>query len=168
MGVNTGVPKKSISLDEKVFFQALTSNDAGFVERDEVRMEHVPQNTELQAMVTRLDGHSQHMARLMYNTAARDVVCYKKVIKPIIIFFRKVIRKFFLKWYIEPVCDQQTEFNVAAQRAVSDITAMQEKNLETANILFERLNDLEKELKAERELRFELEERIKWLEREGN
>ena len=42
----------------------------------------------------------------------------------VIIFVKRAIRK-CLKWYLEPVCDQQTEFNHAAAAAVEVLLARQ-------------------------------------------
>lgn len=54
------------------------------------------------------------------NYAFRHLYSYRKVIGGLIVFCKRVVRK-CLKWYLEPVCFQQTEFNNAATEATQQL-----------------------------------------------
>lgn len=57
------------------------------------------------------------------NRAYRKIYSCRKVIGGLIVFVKRVIRK-LLKWYLEPVCDQQSDFNLATVSAVSGVKDM--------------------------------------------
>ncbi len=52
------------------------------------------------------------------NYAFRHIYSCRKVIGRAIVFCKRVLRK-LLKWYVEPICFQQTEFNNAATTAIN-------------------------------------------------
>lgn len=54
------------------------------------------------------------------NYAFRPICSFRKLIGGLIIFFKRVVRK-CLKWYIEPICFQQTDFNEATVSAVKQL-----------------------------------------------
>jgi hypothetical protein len=58
------------------------------------------------------------------NYAFRPLISDRKVIGKGIIFFRRTIRK-LLKWYIEPICFQQTAFNQAVTHSISRLAEIQ-------------------------------------------
>lgn len=60
------------------------------------------------------------MKRKAENRAYRELYSCRKLVGGIIVFVKRVIRK-VLKWYIEPVCNQQTEFNHMTVKAVEEI-----------------------------------------------
>lgn len=60
------------------------------------------------------------MKRTKDNYAWRLLKSDRPVLKHLIIFLKKVIRR-CLKWYIEPVCNQQTEFNNAIMNYLGEI-----------------------------------------------
>lgn len=51
------------------------------------------------------------------NRAYRNIYSCRKIIGGLIVFAKRVVRK-LLKWYLEPVCDQQSDFNLATVNAV--------------------------------------------------
>ncbi|SFM12965.1 methyltransferase, FkbM family [Paenibacillus sp. 1_12] len=57
------------------------------------------------------------------NHARRFLHSHRKVIGPFIVFGKKVIRK-LLKWYIDPVMIQQTQFNNAATSTFGKLTEL--------------------------------------------
>ena len=60
------------------------------------------------------------------NYAFRPLVSERKLIGPVIIFFKRTVRK-LLKWYIEPICFQQTVFNNAVTRSIKKIAEIQKE-----------------------------------------
>ncbi|MBP1157470.1 MULTISPECIES: FkbM family methyltransferase [unclassified Paenibacillus] len=63
------------------------------------------------------------MIRTQENDAYRYLSSGKKIIGPLIILVKKVIRK-LLKWYIEPITSQQTQFNNAVTPAIGRTTEL--------------------------------------------
>ena len=60
------------------------------------------------------------------NYAFRPLISEQKLIGPVIIFFKRTVRK-LLKWYIEPICFQQTVFNNAVTRSIKKIAEIQKE-----------------------------------------
>lgn len=58
------------------------------------------------------------------NYAFRHLYSCRAVIGKLIVFCKKIVRK-CLKWYIEPICNQQTEFNNAATPAFGRLAQLQ-------------------------------------------
>lgn len=154
------ISQNNKSFDEEIIFEVLKKNDISVNYALSANTDNLPNAKDFQALAAGINNGSRNMGVLMYNTAPRPVTSKKKFFAPIIIFFRKVLRKFFLKWYIEPICDQQTQFNIAAHSAVSNLATFSEKQLDAINELYTKQNELMEELKRERELRMELERRI--------
>ena len=71
--------------------------------------------TELKLFIGRFQ--LDRMRSLANNRAFRKLRSSRRAIGPLIIFCKRVVRK-LLKWYLEPVCDQQTDFNYAAVRTL--------------------------------------------------
>lgn len=63
------------------------------------------ENLELEALIDKMDVISE-------NYAFRHIYSCRKMIGGLIVFCKRAIRK-LLKWYIEPICFQQTDFNKA-------------------------------------------------------
>lgn len=90
------------------------------------------------------------MEQTRENHAHRTIFSHRRILGPCIVFGKKVVRK-FLKWYLDPVAMQQTEFNSAATPAIGRLTewvAHLEKNtLERVQLdkkALERVENLEK------------------------
>lgn len=58
------------------------------------------------------------------NEAFRPIYSCRKYIGKLIVFCKRVVQK-CLKWYVEPVCFQQTNFNNAATPAIGRLTELQ-------------------------------------------
>lgn len=67
-----------------------------------------------------LNGAISKMDITKENYAYRPIFSCRKWIGSLIVFFKKVVRK-CLKWYIEPICFQQTDFNNAAVSAIRQL-----------------------------------------------
>lgn len=64
--------------------------------------------------------HLDHMSRIYINVAEREVFSCTEKWKRIKIFVKKCIRK-MLRWYINPVCEQQSEFNETCFYALREV-----------------------------------------------
>lgn len=73
------------------------------------------------------------------NYAYRPLFSDVKVIGKGIIFVKKVIRK-LLKWYIEPICFQQTVFNNAVTHSIEQISKLQAELVASVAELARRSN----------------------------
>ncbi|MDD4311764.1 MAG: hypothetical protein PHW41_04710 [Eubacteriales bacterium] len=58
------------------------------------------------------------------NYAFRPLFSDSKVLGKVILFAKKAIRK-LLKWYIEPICFQQTTFNLAVTQSIEQLAKIQ-------------------------------------------
>lgn len=58
------------------------------------------------------------------NYAFRHIYSCRAVIGKFIVFAKRVVRK-CLKWYIEPICNQQTEFNNSTTPAIGRLCQLQ-------------------------------------------
>lgn len=74
--------------------------------------------------ITELGKLIETMKETSENYAFRPLISDQKVIGKGIIFFKKTIRK-LLKWYIEPICFQQTAFNQAVTHSITRLAEIQ-------------------------------------------
>lgn len=84
------------------------------------------------------------------------------------LIFKKILRKYFLKWYIEPICNQQTDFNKATFAAIDKISVIMEKQLCLINELMLENRTLNKKLEVETASKQELERKITHIEKAQN
>lgn len=84
----------------------------------QIKNDPAPQNNELGKLLS-------VMASTRENYAFRHIYSCRKVMGPFIVFGKRVVRK-LLKWYLEPVCFQQTDFNRATTAAVEELAARSE------------------------------------------
>ena len=89
----------------------------------------------------------QEMKELADNHAFRAISSHRKFLGFIIILFKRIVRK-LLKWYIDPICDQQTDFNVVAIDAIdstnNSVKIVYQKNLETMSHVSDLVSEVEK------------------------
>lgn len=97
------------SIEEKVIFNKLIGNNKTAIKCD-------INNNYLESFNNKL----KLMNNLRENYAFKSISSHRPYLGACIIFIKRVIRK-LLKWYIEPICFQQTKFNVAVTEANSDI-----------------------------------------------
>ena len=77
-----------------------------------------------------LDRYLKQMDINRENYAFRHIYSCRAVIGKAIVFAKRVVRK-CLKWYIEPICNQQTEFNNAVTPAIGRLTQLQRGALDS-------------------------------------
>src|SRR4051812_6653239 len=65
--------------------------------------------------------------------------------------YTKRLVRLLLRWYINPIVEQQNRFNSATARAVTEINAYQERMTREWQVLEERIAKLEEELSVKRE-----------------
>ena len=155
----------SISYDEEIIFEILQHPDENIERVLNINADNLPREKEFHKLAASINKSNSSMVALMNNHAPRPITCKRRFFAPFVIFFRKVLRKFFLKWYIEPICDQQTDFNIATNETIRSIVYFSEHQLTTLNELYAKNQKLEEELKKERKMRQELDARIQRLER---
>ncbi|MFZ2538005.1 MAG: FkbM family methyltransferase [Oscillospiraceae bacterium] len=63
----------------------------------------------------------EKMESLRINSAHKLIYSHRKYIGGAIVFMKKVVRR-LLKWYINPICNQQTEFNNAVVPSIGRLT----------------------------------------------
>lgn len=80
---------------------------------------------QIQSLIADIGRNLATLNNTRDNPAYRPLYSNKKVIGPVIVFFKKVVRK-LMKWYIEPPCFQQTEFNGAVVPAIYKLSRLQE------------------------------------------
>jgi len=99
-----------------------------------------------------LNHYISTMEQTRNNHAHRFLYSRRRILGPFILFGKKVVRK-LLKWYLEPVAEQQTVFNCAARSAVGRLTE-----------LTEALYDRDQQIKQLQEQVAALTEKIQALE----
>lgn len=117
-------------------------------------------NTTEEALVSEVNDYILMMEANENNFAFRPIVSQKKWYGSIAVFVKRVIRK-FLKWYIEPICFQQTDFNNASVSAVMRISSV-------LDILNQKTEKLNKEHEQYEKLEKEKEEQLRRLESENS
>ena len=91
------------------------------------------------------DADIQQMRDLAENYAYRPIYSCRKYIGKFIVFGKRVVRK-LLKWYLEPVCFQQTEFNLAV---VGTVSKLNEGHKQTAQRLRDEQTQVAQRLRDE-------------------
>ena len=83
-----------------------------------------------------VEGHFMELDRCLRkmdsnreNYAFRHIYSCRAIIGQFIVFGKRVVRK-CLKWYIEPICNQQTEFNNAITPAIGRLCQLQRTTLD--------------------------------------
>lgn len=74
--------------------------------------------------VSELSTQIQVLKETSENYAFRPLFSNRGFLGASTIFFKRVIRK-LLKWYIEPICFQQTVFNLAVTNSIERIAELQ-------------------------------------------
>lgn len=93
-------------------------NSVGLVNDRFVHASSGDKSASLESLLQEILSYLTTMESMRENFAFRQIHSHRKVIGSVIVFFKRFIRK-MLKWYIEPVCFQQTDFNMATSYAMS-------------------------------------------------
>ena len=152
------------SFDEQIIFDVLMNCDGMSRKLSVLEIDNIPESGKYQQAALKISDCNERMMMLKENNAAREIVCYKKFLRPFIIFYRKVIRKFMLKWYVEPICVRQTDFNNAAYKSSDQLASLAENQLLLINELYGKCEELERELQNEKVYRARLEKRLADIE----
>ena len=107
-----------------------------------------------------IDRYIAAMDKNKENYAFREIYSCQKWIGPIIVFHKRIIRK-LLKWYIEPICFQQTEFNNAVTLAGDKVELLVSLVCQKAEQLELKTEQLEKEIEHLKKSNAELERELK-------
>lgn len=154
----------TVSFDEQLIFDALMNCDGMSQKLSVLEIDDIPESGKYQQAALKISDYSERMMLLKENYAAREIICYKKILRPFIVFFRKLVRKFVLKWYVEPICSRQTDFNTAAYKMNEELASLSEKQLLLINELYGKCSELSSELENEKKNRELMEKRLAELE----
>ena len=156
--------EENLNKEEKIISNVLKK--AGFltITHDELDIPMLKDAENIKRLDANIYNSTESMVLYKDNYAARDVVCYKKGIAPLVIFMRKVLRKFFMKWYIEPICDQQTAFNNAVYKAFTYERSVNASQLALLNDMSTQIKELKDVIDEDKKIVSELELKIKELE----
>lgn len=97
------------SVEHEVIYNKLL----GFIKNEDISHEHdLTKNEVKQKYLEEIHSHINVMLKSRENYAHRHLFSHRKIMGRFIVFIKKIIRK-LLKWYIDPIAIQQTEFNNA-------------------------------------------------------
>jgi hypothetical protein len=112
---------KFTSVEHEVIFKKL--NEGLRIEVNPTLTNQAAQPDEANMHLVEIHKYINSMLKTRENYAYRYLSSHRKVIGPFIVFAKKIIRK-LLKWYIEPIALQQTEFNNAVTHAIGRTTEL--------------------------------------------
>jgi FkbM family methyltransferase len=141
------------SIEEKVIFEKLKSASQNTVKDSKVSIssEQINSNNSndviLENYLNEIYRHINTMESTRVNTSNRFISSRKGKIG---VLLKKIIRK-LLRWYIEPICVQQTEFNNAVTPTIGRISEIHTKLISDNMIFRKRMDELEKNLQTELE-----------------
>jgi FkbM family methyltransferase len=134
------------NIEEKVIFEKLTEKQITESENDASKKSAVINNIgdtfnagKVQNYISEINGYISVLEKTRQNYAYRNIFSNRKLIGPVIVFLKKVIRK-LLKFYVEPIAFQQTEFNSAVTPTIGRMTEIQNELLNGV-VLLEKRND---------------------------
>ena len=137
MGIKYIVPEelkmqKFNCIEEKVIFEKLTNKRTNELENCSSNIENNDNNlfnaNKISNYISEINGYIKTLEETRQNYAFRPLFSYRKFIGRIIVFCKKVIRK-LLKFYVEPIAFQQTEFNNAVTPTIGRMTEIQNELL---------------------------------------
>lgn len=165
---NLGI-KADAALEEKIIYDKLTGRIPIYITEMAARQEAAtgsmssPADVANERILTEEEQAAQCLAEICQrlgtmedtreNLAFRPIYSCRKFIGWLIVFSKRVVRK-CLKWYLEPVCFQQTEFNNAVTPAIGRLTELQQFFIKKIQHLEDSFAEKEMELiKQEKALR---------------
>lgn len=89
--------------------------------------------------------------------AHRPLYSHRKIIGKFVIFSKKVARR-CLKWYINPITEQQTEFNNAITPIIGKLTEITGNNVNNINDINADINDINTDINLLKQMNMKLEE----------
>ena len=125
------------SVEEEVIYKLLTeANEGGNVDINKSLSDK--ENLYMQEII----DHISSMGKNRENYAYRNL-SGKNRIKNLV---KKILRK-MLKWYIEPICFQQTDFNSAVMSSIGRLTELQTMHIKNINQILEKNHQLENNIR---------------------
>ncbi len=134
--------RTEIILEEKIIYDKLTGQIPICMTREEVTEDQKTKahaREESEQAFSEEERTDQYMVELCQrldimeasreNLAFRPIYSCRRFIGWFIVFSKRVVRK-CLKWYLEPVCFQQTDFNNAVTPAIGRLTELQQLSIE--------------------------------------
>ena len=155
--------EKFNSIEEKVIYEKLVMGLSYSQEAEKSNLDFntdisgVFNNNNLNSYIEEISQNIMAMESTRENIAHRNIYSHRKFIGKFIVFGKKVTRK-LLKWYIDPVCYQQTRFNNAVVPSIGRLTEIQAEILRLLSACQERLTESEavcQERLAERETAYQ-------------
>lgn len=124
---------RKMCIEEQVIYEKLagitpinyTDNQTTNGKHIENKMDESDSQVEIVDYIAEIIGRISTMERTRQNYAYRPIYSRRGLAGGVIIFCKRVIRK-LLKWYIEPICFQQTEFNNAVTPAIGRLCELQQ------------------------------------------
>lgn len=161
IGTDDQVIQTKITLEEKIIYDKLTGRlpirraGAEFAKEAETESVAALGGAISDQMVSIDEKTAQYVAEICQrlatmestreNMAFRPIYSCRRFIGWLIVFFKRIARK-CLKWYLEPVCFQQTDFNNAVTPAIGRLTELQQFSIERIRRLEGALAEEEAEL----------------------
>ncbi|MEF3304490.1 FkbM family methyltransferase [Paenibacillus sp. GYB003] len=108
------------SIEHEVIFNKLKES---LKDTEVIDVNQVPSAERHHQYLSELHRFINTMLKTRENHAYRYLFSHRKITGPLIVFGKKVVRK-LLKWYLEPVTIQQTEFNNAVTPAIGRLTEL--------------------------------------------
>lgn len=175
IGADDQVIQTEVTLEEKIIYDKLTGRlpirriDADLAKEWETETVAAPDGAVSGQTASEEEKTAQYLWEICQrldimdatreNLAFRPIYSCRRFIGWLIVFFKRVVRK-CLKWYLEPVCFQQTDFNNAVTPAIGRLTELHqfsfkkiqhlEKNLAAREVELERLkNEIQESINAQ-------------------
>lgn len=139
------------SVEEKVIYNKLKVEDKKY-QSIKVKTNEEINSNEIDAHFNEIHNQIMVLNKTRENFAFRTILSHRKIMGRCIVFFKRAIRK-LLKWYIEPICFQQTAFNNAITSIVGRMTELLQsykKNKEEIEQLKNQVKELMRKIDDEK------------------
>jgi FkbM family methyltransferase len=135
-------------IEEKVIFEKLTqyiASSENILNEKSSRSNDSFNASNISKYISEIIGYISILENNRQNFAYRPILSYKKYIGRLIVFGKKVIRR-MLKFYVEPIAFQQTEFNNAVTPSIGKLAEIQVELLQGIVSLQKENSNLREEL----------------------
>lgn len=133
------------SIEHEVVFNKLREGIENREKKINLLDTNIVNNYDPEIYLTEISKNINVMSNKRENHAYRILTSHRKVLGPIIVLGKKIVRK-LLKWYIEPITIQQTEFNNAVTPALGRITELVSELMSHNNRLLVKNKELESKI----------------------
>lgn len=144
------------NIEEKIIFEKLTLNQGDLTDNKNTSdvnyfVEGQFNVAKLSSYISEISGYIDMLERTRTNHAYRPIISNRRYTGRLIVFVKKVIRK-LLKFYVEPIAIQQSEFNNAVTPTIGRMTEIQNELINEIASLVDRIdksNQIEKKVNRE-------------------